>query len=111
MSSDDAPTGLLDLYRRPLAAPLATLVATAILVAFAHQAFVLAGQVGPLGYVVISVTAAVAYAVAKCGWAVENSIVRAAQDPYRYDAASFDRDTTGTDADDATHRRPSETRR
>lgn len=110
MSSDDAPTGLLDLYRRPLAAPLATLVATAILVAFAHQAFVLAGQVGPLGYVVVGVTAAVAYAVAKCGWAVENTIVRAAQGPYRYDTASFDRDTPSADAD-ATHRRSSETRR
>lgn len=71
------PPGIVDVYRRPLAQPLATLAATLILVVFGWQAYHVAVTSGPLLAVAVIATFGLAYWLATHYWAVQNAAIAA----------------------------------
>lgn len=71
------PTGIADVYRRPLARPMATLAATLILVAFAWQTWNVSVTRGPAFGLAVLLTFGLAYWLATGYWAVQNAAIAA----------------------------------
>lgn len=65
-------TCLLDICRRPLENPLATLALATILAVFGWQAYEAAMQYHPLAGGVVFLLAYLSYRIARVGWRIEN---------------------------------------